>query len=49
MPKAKMEAEAAKIRNIKGLHAGKIGFITVHGCEEYDNEYDCITGAMLYE
>lgn len=49
MPKSKMEAEATKIRNIKGLQLGKIGFITVHGCEEYANEYDCISGAMLYE
>ena len=49
MSKSKMEAEAEKIRNIKGLQLGKIGFISVHGCEEYDNDYDCISGAVLYE
>lgn len=49
MPKSKMEAEADKIRKIKGLPLGKIGFIAIHGCEEYEHDHDCISGSALYE
>ena len=49
MKKKEMEKEAEKIRNLKGLNVGKIGFISALGCEKYENDYVCISGAALYE
>lgn len=48
MPKKEMEKEADKIRNLKGLNVGQIGFIAAMGCEEYENDYVCISGSDLY-
>ena len=49
MSKREMEKEADKIRNLKGLNVGQIGFISATGCEEYENNYVCISGAELYK
>ena len=49
MPKNEMEKEAEKIRNIKGINVGQIGFISAIGCEEYENNYVCISGEELYK
>lgn len=44
-----MEKEAEKIRNIKGINVGQNGFISAMGCEEYENNYVCISGEELYK
>ena len=44
-----MEEEAEKIRRIKGLTVGKIGFISVSGYAAKSEQYDLIDGAMLYK
>lgn len=48
MSKKEMEAEADKIKNLKGLVVGQIGFISAMGCEDYENDYVCISGTDLY-
>jgi len=49
MSEKEMEKEADKIRNLKGLNVGQIGFITAMGCDDYENGYKCITGEDLYK
>lgn len=44
-----MEAEAEKIRKIKGLTARKIGFISVSGYAAANKQYDLIDGETLYK
>lgn len=44
-----IEEEAEKIRRIKGLTVGKIGFISVSGYAAPSNQYVLIDGAMLYK
>ncbi len=48
MLKKEMEKEAEKIRAIKGINVGQIGFVSVMGFEEYENNYMCISGRELY-
>lgn len=43
-----MSEEAEKIRNVKGLTLGKIGFISVSGYDTAEKEYDLIDGETLY-
>ena len=43
-----MRREAEKIRNVKGLTPGRIGFISAAGFENESEEYDQIDGEMLY-
>ena len=49
MTKKEMEKEAEKIRNLKGINGGQIGFISSMGCEEYETDYVCISGEELYK
>lgn len=49
MPKKEMEKEAEKIKNLKGINVGQIGFISALGCEEYENDYVCFSGEELYK
>ncbi len=44
-----MQVEEEQIRNIKGIAVGDIGFISAKGFEEVPSEYDCISGADLYQ
>ena len=44
----RMLAEAEKIRNVKGLPLGKIGFVSVSGFDTERKEFDLIDGEMLY-
>ena len=48
MSKNEMEKETEKIRAIKGINVGQIGFVSVMGFEEYENNYMCISGRELY-
>ena len=48
MPKKEMEKETEKIRKLKGINVGQIGFISANGCEKYENDYVCINGEELY-
>ncbi len=43
-----MEKEAEKIKNVKGLTLGKIGFISVSGFESGAGSFELIDGEMLY-
>ena len=43
-----MEKEADKVRNIKGLRPGMIGFISASGFETTYSDYELIDGEMLY-
>lgn len=43
-----IEKEAKKIRAIKGLFVGKIGFISVNGFESMDEDYIYLDGEDLY-
>ena len=43
-----MYKEADKIRNLKGLTLGKIGFIAMSGYEEKNSQFCCISGEELY-
>jgi len=43
-----MEAEANKIKNVKGLTLGNIGFISASGFDTESKEYDLISGEQIY-
>ncbi len=43
-----MYKEAEKIKNLKGLTVGKIGFIAMSGYENKDTQFHCISGEDLY-
>lgn len=49
LSKKEMDEEAEKIRNLKGLTLGKIGFISINGHDTKSREYDLINGEMLYQ
>ncbi len=42
-------SEAEKIKNVKGLSLGEIGFISVSGYEDYPKGYNLIDGEALYK
>ena len=48
MSAGEVEKEAEKIRNIKGLQVNRIGFISVSGFEDMNDEYDYVDGVELY-
>lgn len=48
LSQGEMYKEAEKIRNLKGLTLGKIGFIVMSGYEKEDDLFHCITGEELY-
>lgn len=43
-----MQEEERKVRAIKGLQVGAIGFISASGYEDTPSEYNCITAEDLY-
>ncbi len=43
-----MHKEAEKIKNVKGLTLGKIGFVSVSGFESTGGAYELVDGEMLY-
>ena len=44
-----IESSIMKMDSVKFDSLNKGSFLTVPGCEEYDNPYDCIKGAAMYE
>lgn len=48
LSQGEMYKEAEKIRNLKGLTLGKIGFIAMSGYEKEDSQFHCIRGEELY-
>lgn len=48
MPEKEINEEAEKIRSIKGLTLGRIGFISASGFEKKNVEFDYIDGKELY-
>lgn len=48
LSQGEMYKEAEKIRNLKGLTIGKIGFIAISGYEKDNDEFHCIRGEELY-
>ena len=48
LSRGEMYKEAEKIRKLKGLPLGKIGFIAISGYEKEDAQFHCINGEELY-
>lgn len=48
LSQGEMYKEAEKIKNLKGLTLGKIGFIAMSGYEKDDENFHCISGEELY-
>ncbi len=48
MSEKELECEAAKIRNIKSLPLGRIGFVSASGFDVEIKDYDCISGDAVY-
>lgn len=49
LPVQLLHREAEKIRNLKGLNVGSIGFISANGYEMTDTAFELIDGEMLYD
>ncbi len=48
LSRGEMYKEAEKIRSLKGLTLGRIGFIAISGYEKEDDRFHCINGEELY-
>lgn len=48
LSQGEMYKEAEKIRNLKGLTLGRIGFISMSGYEKEDDQFSCINGEELF-